>query len=61
MSLIFVDDIIMQIHKLIIWTLGHGELQKFAHFMIFIQDNYSKICLKRPLKNRQYKGFKDKW
>ena len=23
--------------------------------------NYSKTCLKCPLKNRQSKGFKDKW
>ena len=24
-------------------------------------DKYSKTCLKRPLKNRQNKGLKDKW
>ena len=24
-------------------------------------NNYSKTCLKRPLKNRQNKGLNDKW
>ena len=26
-----------------------------------ICNDYSKTCLKRPLKNRQNNGFKDKW
>ena len=32
-----------------------------AHLFEEKSDNYSKTCLKRPLKNRQNKGLKDKW
>ena len=28
---------------------------------IRVKWKYSKTCLKKPLKNRQYKGLKDKW
>ena len=34
---------------------------KFAVGIIKTQQFYSKMCLKRPLKNRQSKGLKDKW
>ena len=27
----------------------------------YLKVSYSKTCLKRPLKNRQNKGLKDKW
>ena len=29
--------------------------------VLIIQIQYSKTCVKRPLKNRQNKGLKDKW
>ena len=32
-----------------------------AYILYNVPYNYSKICLKRPLKNRQNKGLKDMW
>ena len=39
----------------------HSMSVVIVHPQLFaLNDNYNKTCLKRPLKNRQNKGLKDK-
>ena len=43
---------------------GGGNSSMFINGSICVwksQENYSKTCLKRPIKNRQNKGLNDTW
>ena len=37
------------------------DMADMSCFMAAKRSDYSKTCLKRPLKNRQNKSLKDKW
>ena len=51
----------------IVYICYSGEIEHYSFTCVFSalfeenSDNYSKTCLKRPLKNRQNKGLEDKW